>query len=101
MLTRYKVFVEGLDWQTDWMEPPPALCISGENLGATQGCVMSDRAQNAWDKAASCEAHAQDSQDDRCRVMFRRLRDSWIRIANSAQFIEDVTRNGERLDQKG
>lgn len=39
----------------------------------------------AWKKAAACAAHAQQTKDALLRAKFERLRDSWIRIANSAE----------------
>jgi hypothetical protein len=61
---------------------------------------MSDRGDNAWDKAAACEAHAQGTQDRKLKTMFLKLRDSWIRIGNDAQFSEDVAANAVRLDKE-
>ena len=52
---------------------------------------------DAWEKAAACEAHAQSSKDGGLQDKFRRLRDSWIRIANSAQFADDLAQNEDRL----
>ena len=62
---------------------------------------MSNSAQNAWDKAAACEAHARDTGDQKLSGMFRKLPDSWIRIGNNAQFADDTSRNAERLDKAG
>jgi hypothetical protein len=39
----------------------------------------------AWKKAAACDAHAKMTDDERLRVKFERLRDSWIRIAHDAE----------------
>jgi hypothetical protein len=58
---------------------------------------MRDRATNAWEKAAACEAHAQSTSDGKLKAMFLKLRESWIRIGNSAQFDDDVNANAERL----
>jgi hypothetical protein len=55
------------------------------------------RVQDAWERAAACEAQAQRSKDGKLQTMFRKLRDSWIRIANNAQFAGDVAQNAERL----
>jgi hypothetical protein len=52
---------------------------------------------DAWEKAAACEAHAQSSKDGKLQDKFRKLRDSWIRIANSAQFADDLAQNENRL----
>jgi hypothetical protein len=53
--------------------------------------------QNAWEKAAACETHARSSRDRKIREKFRKLRDSWIRIANNSQFADDLAENAERL----
>ena len=53
--------------------------------------------KNAWEKAADCELHAQSSKDRKIQEKFRKLRDSWIRIANNAQFTDDLAENAERL----
>ena len=47
-------------------------------------------------KAAACEAHAKATDDRKLQVMFRKLRDSWVRIGNDAQFADDamLTRAG-------
>jgi hypothetical protein len=58
---------------------------------------MGQRGPDAWEKAAACEAHAQSSRDRRVQDKFRKLRDSWIRIANDAQFADDLAQNGHRL----
>jgi hypothetical protein len=59
---------------------------------------MSDERPDARAKAAACEAHAQATKDGKLQVMFRRLRDSWIRIGNDAQFARDVADNASRLN---
>jgi hypothetical protein len=41
---------------------------------------MSDKGKAAWEKAAACEAHARATEDGKLQGMFRKLRDSWIRI---------------------
>jgi hypothetical protein len=46
---------------------------------------MELRSETAWKKAAACDAHAKMTDDERLRVKFERLRDSWIRIANDAE----------------
>jgi hypothetical protein len=45
--------------------------------------------REAWEKAAACEALAQRSEDGKLRERFVKLRDSWIRIANSAELTGD------------
>jgi len=42
--------------------------------------------QVAWEKAMACELHARSTEDKVLQSKFRKLRDSWIRIGNSAQF---------------
>jgi hypothetical protein len=46
---------------------------------------MGPSSEAAWKKAAACDAHAKQTNDDGLRVKFERLRDSWIRIANDAE----------------
>ncbi len=58
---------------------------------------MSNRVDKAWDKAAACHAHAQATTDGKLKAMFLRLRESWLRIANNAQFEDDVKDNARRL----
>jgi len=59
---------------------------------------MSDDRLDPWAKAATCEAHAQATKDGKLQAHFRKLRDSWIRIANAAQFAKDMEANAKRLD---
>ena len=61
---------------------------------------MGDRAENAWQKAAACEKHAQRTSDAGLKALFLKFRDSWIRIGNEAQFDEDVNENEERLNKR-
>ena len=60
---------------------------------------MGDRANKAWEKAAACAAHAQGTSDSKLKAMFLKLRESWIRIGNNAQFHDDLNANAERLNQ--
>jgi hypothetical protein len=53
--------------------------------------------EQAWQKAAACERQALAAKDSKLQAAFRKLRDSWIRIANNAQLSEDVQANAERL----
>ena len=62
---------------------------------------MRQQGKDAWEKAAACEAHAQASADGKLQSMFRKLRDSWIRIGNDAQFNDDVSANADRLNKRG
>jgi hypothetical protein len=57
---------------------------------------MRPTGQDALEKAAACEAHAQATKDGKLQVMFRKLRDSWIRIANNAQLVDDETASEAR-----
>jgi hypothetical protein len=50
---------------------------------------MAGRLHNPWDTAAACEAHAQTTKDQKLRQKFRRLRDTWIRIANNDALAAD------------
>jgi hypothetical protein len=60
---------------------------------------MGHRASNAWEKAAACQAHAQDTSDNKVKAMFLKLRESWIRIGNDAQFEDDLNANADKLNQ--
>ena len=60
---------------------------------------MGERADHAWDKAAACDAHAQAATDSKLKAMFLKLRQSWIRVGNDAQFHDEMTANAERLDK--
>jgi hypothetical protein len=53
---------------------------------------MAPSSEAAWKKAAACDAHAKQTQDETLRTKFERLRDSWIRIANNAE-AASTTRN--------
>jgi hypothetical protein len=61
---------------------------------------MGNRRQDAWEKAAMCDAHARSTKDVELQTKFLKLRDSWIRIANDAQFVNDVPANDERLENE-
>jgi hypothetical protein len=63
--------------------------------------VMGNRRQDAWERAAVCEAHAQSTQDEKLRMKLLKLRDSWIRIANNAQFVNDATANAKATSKRG
>jgi hypothetical protein len=60
---------------------------------------MGDRANIAWEKAAACDAHASATSDSKVKAMFLKLRQSWIRIGNAAQFDDDVNANANRLEK--
>jgi hypothetical protein len=40
----------------------------------------------AWKKAAACAKQAEDSFDDETRILFERLRDRWITLAQRLEF---------------
>jgi hypothetical protein len=61
---------------------------------------MGDRADDAWEKAAACGRHAQATSDDKLKALYLRLRQSWIRVGNDAQFERDLNANAERLDRQ-
>src|SRR5947209_4468095 len=88
-----------------WFHATTATMISGTSLrpsafpAAKVEGAMSDRGPDAWEKAAACEMHAQATTDGKLQQMFRKLRDSWIRIGNAAQFSDDLAANAERLDK--
>jgi hypothetical protein len=51
---------------------------------------MSAERDQALEKAIACEAHAREAPDELLRAKFRKLRDSWLRIANASQITEVV-----------
>jgi hypothetical protein len=61
--------------------------------------AMPDEGKAAWDKAVECEAHAKATSDSKVQAMFRKLRDTWIRVGNEAQFSADVAANAKRLER--
>jgi len=52
---------------------------------------MRKRAENAWEKAAACEAHAEKTADPKLKEKFLKLRQSWVRAAINAQFQSEVS----------
>jgi hypothetical protein len=46
---------------------------------------MTQQQEQALKKAIACEAHARAAPDELLRAKFRKLRDSWLRIANASQ----------------
>ena len=46
---------------------------------------------------AACERHAQATTDNKLQTAFRKLRDSWVRVGNNAEFAEHVDANNQRL----
>ncbi len=61
---------------------------------------MSNRVDEAWDKAAACHAHAEATTDRKLKAMFLKLRESWLRIGNNAQFQDRVEDNARRLSAR-
>ena len=59
------------------------------------------KGEQAWEKAAACERHAQTATTAKLQNAFRKIRDSWIRIANNTQLSEDIEANAERLKNEG
>jgi hypothetical protein len=51
---------------------------------------MSEKQERALLKATACEAHARHAPSELLRDKFRRLRDSWIRIANAEEMISSL-----------
>jgi hypothetical protein len=78
----------GTKWEAFAFLPP-------EGIARLEG-AMAPNIHHAWEKAAACEAHARSLKDDQLRDKFRKLRDSWINIANNAQFAGDVGQSEER-----
>jgi hypothetical protein len=77
--------------------PARALAFVQHELSARMEGAVGQHRDEAWEKAAACEAHAKATNDGKLQAMFRKLRDSWIRIGNKAQFEYDVAANAERL----
>ena len=74
-----------------------AFCRRRKRLMELRETAMGDRADDAWEKAAACERHAQATSDSNLKAVFLRLRQSWIRAANDAQFDRDLNANEERV----
>jgi hypothetical protein len=58
--------------------------------------VLMGKGEDAWEKAAACERHAQATTDNKLQTAFRKLRDSWARVGNNAEFAEHVDANNQR-----
>jgi len=52
------------------------------------GGIIIMRSEEARAKAADCDARAEEAADEQTRILFCRLRDSWIRVANHCEFLE-------------
>jgi hypothetical protein len=48
------------------------------------------KAEEAWSRAAICVDRAQGARSEETRRFFTRLRDSWVRQANSHQLAESL-----------
>jgi hypothetical protein len=48
------------------------------------------KAEEAWSRAAICVDRAQAARSEQTRRFFTRLRDSWVRRANSDQLAEPL-----------
>ena len=46
------------------------------------------RSAEAWAKAADYASRAEETLDDQARILFGKLRDSWIRVAHNCEFTE-------------
>jgi len=46
------------------------------------------RSEEARAKAADCATRAEEAGDEQTRILFCRLRDSWIRVAKHCEFLE-------------
>jgi len=58
---------------------------------------MSGKQDEALKKAAACEAHARHAPSDFLRDRFRKLRDSWIRIANAEEMMSSMRPGDEAV----
>jgi hypothetical protein len=47
-------------------------------------------AREAWRRAADCAARAEEAADEHTRILFIKLRDSWIHVANHWAFLNDA-----------
>jgi hypothetical protein len=65
-----------------------AVFVSAGSDGAG-GAAMS-KAEEAFSRAAMCADQAQAAQDEEWRTFFKRLRDSWVRVANNYQIAESL-----------
>jgi hypothetical protein len=67
---------------------PILLAVFAGSDGAG-GAAMS-KAEEAFSRAAMCADQAQAAQDEERRTFFKRLRDSWVRVANNYQIAESL-----------
>jgi hypothetical protein len=62
---------------------------------------MPEKLDQALLKATACEAHARHAPSELLRDKFRRLRDSWIRIANAEEMVNGIRPVGQRDGKSG
>jgi len=62
---------------------------------------MSKQQEQALQNAIACEAHAREAPDELLRAKFRKLRDSWLRIANAAQLTNGDAANWREPNKAG
>ena len=55
--------------------------------------------EEAWQRAADCAARADVAFDEDTRLLFLRMRDRWLRIANNPELL-DPKRVPSRLDRE-
>jgi hypothetical protein len=56
--------------------------------------------EEAWKKAADCAAHADVAFDQDTRLLFLRMRDRWLRIANIPEMFELKKASDRRTDER-
>ena len=54
--------------------------------------------EEAWQRAADCAARADDAFDEGTRLLFLRMRDRWMRIANIPEMHQAKKTPGSRPD---
>jgi hypothetical protein len=78
------------------MEPSLRFCISTENLLVVDGGKNGEVGSSMESGRGMRAARAGDQRRQAAKA-FRKMRDSWIRAGNTAQFEEAVEANNERL----
>jgi hypothetical protein len=56
--------------------------------------------EEAWKKAADCAAHADVAFDQDTHLLFLRMRDRWLRIANIPEMFELKKASDRRTDDR-
>jgi hypothetical protein len=54
--------------------------------------------EEAWKRAADCAARAEVAFDDETRLLFLRMRDRWLSVANNPELFDVKTPVGRRPD---